>query len=71
MSRSRPTKAEKWRDRRVNIAHEMVGFAQKRLEAAELAAKTPDDADVIRERHNLAEARRLLQEAMDDRRSGR
>ena len=71
MSRSRPTKLEKYQDRRVNIAHEVMEYARKALEAAELAAKTPDDPDVLLKRHHLAEARKLWQEALDDRRNGR
>lgn len=67
MSRSRPTKLEKYLDRKIAIAHEVVGFTRKRLEAAELAAKSPDDPDVIRERHNLAEAEKLLQAAFEER----
>ena len=38
MSRSRPTKLEKYRERKVIIAHEVVEYTRKRLEAAELAA---------------------------------
>jgi hypothetical protein len=67
MSRSRPTKLEKYLDHKINIAVAGVEFARKRLEAAELAANTPDDPDVIRERHNLAEAQKLLREAFDER----
>jgi hypothetical protein len=67
MSRSRPTKLEKYRERKVIIAHEVVEHTRRRLEGAELAAKTPDEPDVIRERHNLAEARKLLQEAIAER----
>lgn len=66
MSRSRPTKLEKYLERRVQITFEGMEYTRKKLETAERGAKTPDDPDVLRERHNLAEARKRWQDAVDD-----
>jgi hypothetical protein len=67
MSRSRPTKLEKYREHKVAIAHEMLMHAQAKLKAAELAAKTPDDPEVLKAREYLGEVRKLWQEAIDER----
>jgi hypothetical protein len=67
VSRSRPTKLEKYQERRVQIAHETMEWARKELEAAERRAKTPDDPDVILKRQQLADAQKYFQEAYDNR----
>ncbi len=71
MSRSRPTKLEKYRDRKVNIAHQVLLQAREALAAAELAAKTPDDPDVVVKRKLEEEANKYLQEAFQERRKAR
>jgi hypothetical protein len=67
MSRSRPTNLEKFLEHKVNNAYGWMEGARKELEAAERAAKTPDDPDVVSKRHHLAEFRKLWQEAIDER----
>ena len=66
MSRSRPTKLEKYRERKVAIAHGMLVRAEAELKTAE-AAKTPDDPAVLKAREHLAEVRKLWQQAIDER----
>ncbi len=45
----------------------MLAHAQAELKTAELAAKTPDDSEVLKARESLAEVRKLWQEAIDER----
>jgi hypothetical protein len=66
MSRSRPTRLEKHQMHILNLAGQGVERARKALEA-ELAAKTPDDPDVILKRQQLADAQKYFQEAYDNR----
>jgi hypothetical protein len=63
MSRSRPTKSEKNKVDRINLAGQRVERAEKALQAAELAG----DPDVALKRDDLVEARKRFQEAYDDR----